>query len=118
MIFKTIFSVILFLSFSAAVQPQKLECVSRKDGTVKIAHIFSSPSNKGLLEFDSAIFTKVDSKIESGNLKTLFSTQQEKRQKESRVIFLTLRDRDAEIFVTRKTGNNGYEDGIIYECNP
>lgn len=31
---------------------------------------------------------------------------------------LTLRDRDAEIFVTRKTGNNGYEDGMIYECNP
>ncbi|HFI7472605.1 TPA: hypothetical protein ACGR55_005159, partial [Escherichia coli] len=39
-----------------------------------------SPLNKGLLEFDSAIFTKVESKIESGNLKTLFSTQQEERQ--------------------------------------
>lgn len=118
MIFKTIFSAILFLSFSAAAQPSKLECVSRKDGTVRVAYVFSSPSNKGLLEFDSAIFTKVESKIESGNLKTLFSTQQEERQKESRVLFLTLRDRDAEIFVTRKTGNNDYEDGVIYECKP
>lgn len=48
----------------------------------------------------------------SGTRKILFSTQQEERQKESRVLFLTLRDRDAEIFVTRKTGNNGYEDGV------
>lgn len=54
----------------------------------------------------------------SGTRKILFSTQQEERQKESRVLFLTLRDRDAEIFVTRKTGNNCYEDGMIYECNP
>lgn len=54
----------------------------------------------------------------SGTRKILFSTQQEERQKESRVLFLTLRDRDAEIFVTRKTGNNDYEDGMIYECNP
>ncbi|EBS5210383.1 hypothetical protein WDK46_21100 [Escherichia coli] len=118
MIFKIIFSVILFFSFSATAQQQKLECVSRKDGTVRVAYIFSSPLNKGLLEFDSAIFTKVESKIESGNLKTLFSTQQEERQKESRVLFLTIRDRDAEIFVTSKTGNNDYEDGMIYECKP
>jgi len=54
----------------------------------------------------------------SGDLKTLFSTQQEERQKESRMLFLTLRDRDAEIFVTRKNGNNDYEDGVIYKCKP
>ena len=54
----------------------------------------------------------------SGTRKILFSTQQEERQKESRVLLLTLRDRDAEIFVTRQTGNNGYEDGMIYERNP